>query len=224
MNTAKPRTLLVEFTPRGDESRTRKLRKYLTDQIKDYSTITSIDLTNNLPPLMDQKVLKAYYKRNYRGEKLTPEESAIMQPFDLYRDQLMNNDILIISTPMYNFGMPAPVKAWLDAAMQRGYAYTSDEKGHVPLLQHLKVCLIYTSGIVYDQVQENEHWNGLLSEGAELFDYMGARVIRRVGVEGVDMLEDEHVKFRTEKVAHVKLNSITKEWYSIKHDLPTTFI
>jgi FMN-dependent NADH-azoreductase len=170
---------------------------------------------------MDHDILQAYYKRNYEGIKITPEESALLQPFDFYRDQLMNNDILVISTPLYNFGMPAPVKAWLDAVMQRGYVYTTDENGHVPLLQHLKVCLIYTAGLVYDQINENERWNGLVAEGAELFEYMGARCVRRIGLTGVDMLPEENVKYRTENYMKKRLNKIAMDWYGVEQELDT---
>ena len=222
--TAKPKTLLVEYAPRGDKSRTKQLRTHLTDMIKDYSELTEINLGTHLPPLMDNTTIQAYYKRNYNGETLTPEERQKLLKFDTYRDQLMNNDILILSTPLYNFGMPAPMKAWIDAVMQRGYAYTTDEQGHVPLLQHLRVCLIYTSGIIYDQINENESWNGLVAEGARLFEYMGARKVRMVEVEGVDMLEERFVRFRTENIAKIKLNDIAKQWYGVEEELNTTII
>lgn len=219
---SKSKTLLVEFAPRQEKSLTKSLRTYFTDLIADYTELTEVNLCQFTPPLHTGESIQAYYKRNYDGKELNQHEAKLLKPFDDLREQLMNHDVLIISTPMYNFGMPAPVKAWIDAVMQREYVYTTHkEKGHIPQLKHLKVVLIYTSGIIFDQIQENEHWNGLVAEGAKLFEYMGAEIVRIVHVQGVDMLSEKFVQFRIENVAKRKLNTIAKNWYHVKEELIT---
>lgn len=219
---SKPKTLLVEFAPRQEKSLTKSLRVYFTDLIANYTKLTEVNLCKDTPPLHTGKSIQAYYKRNYQGETLTQVEQSLLQPFDELREQLMEHDVLIISTPMYNFGMPAPVKAWIDAVMQKEHVYTTDqEKGHIPQLGHLKVIILYTSGILYDQIQENEDWNGVVAEGPKLFEYMGAQIVRVVHVQGVDMLPEKNVKFRIENVAKRKLNTLAKNWYKVKEDLVT---
>ncbi len=214
-----PKTLVVEFAPREDRSRTRSLRKHFTDLVSGFTTLTIRDLGKDAPPIHTNETLQAYEKRNYLGKNLSKKEKQLLRPFDELRDELLAHDILILSCPVYNFGMPAPMKAWIDAVMQKGYVYTVDENGHVPLLGNLKVLQIYTSGIVYDQIQENEHWNGLLAEGGKLFEYMGAEIVRRVHVQGTDMLREDFVKYRTENVAIKKLNGLAKVWYVVPHNL-----
>jgi FMN-dependent NADH-azoreductase len=212
---SKPKTLLVEFAPRGENSKTKKLREYFTDLIKDKTEITTLDLTKSVPDLLSTVSIKAYYKRNYEGKKLTDKELKSLQNMDSMRDQLLSSDYLILSSPMYNFGYPAVVKAWIDAVMQKGYVYDIDENGHVPKLQNLTVCIIYSAGITFDQINENESWNGLLAEGARLFEYMGAKV-RVIHLEGVDMLAKKFVDFRTKNVAQKKLNGLARDWYGVK--------
>ncbi|MEM1312639.1 MAG: NAD(P)H-dependent oxidoreductase [Patescibacteria group bacterium] len=209
------KTLLVEYAPRGERSRTKKLRKYFTDYIEDVCPITHVDLCSDLPSLMNTEVINAYEKRNYLGEELTTKESKLLSTFDKARDQLLNHEVLILSSPIYNFGYPAPVKAWIDSVMQRGYTYTTDEQGHRPLLQHLTVLIIYTAGIIYDQISENEDWNGLMAEGPKLFEYMGASEVRMVHVQGMDMLPKENLDFRIFRIAHAKLRNLAERWYNV---------
>ena len=215
----KPKTLLVEYAPRGKASRTQFLRGYFTELIEGHTRLTKLNLTRTVPDLLTPAMTRAYYKRNYAGEELTKKEARLWARNDKMRDQLLGSDVLILSTPLYNFGLPATVKAWIDAVMQRGYAYTTDEHGHIPKLQHLKVCIVYTAGIMYDQINENEHWNGLMAETARLFEYMGAREVRVVHIEGIDMLPDENIQYRRHYVAHAKFNRLARDWYGVEHDL-----
>lgn len=216
----KIKTLVIEYAPRGDESRTKKLRQYFTKLVADKADITIVDLAKNPPTPLNEDQIKAYYKRNYAGESLTSQESELLKQADEFRDQLMKAEVVIISSPMYNFGYPAAVKAWIDMAIQRGFAYTVGENGHEPKLGHLKVITLYTSGIVFDQINENEHWNGLAAEGPRLFEYMGA-CVRVVHLEGVDMLAPHNVEYRTKQVAQLKLNTLAKNFFAIDLELLT---
>jgi len=214
LNTLKPKTLLVEYALRGDKSITKKIREYFTDLIADYTDIEYLDLSTDIPDLFNKDTLQAYYKRNCENQKLSLKEVKSLQKMDKMRDQLLRNDILILSSPMYNFGYPAVVKAWIDSVMQRGHVYDLDEKGHIPKLDNLKVCIVYTAGIIYDQINENESWNGLISEGVRLFEYMGAKV-RVIHLEGVNMLTPENLDFIIKNVTEKKFDDLASSWYGV---------
>ena len=216
----KIKTLLVEYTPRGPESRTRQLRGHFTELIAGHTRLSKLNLARTMPDMLTTKMVRAYYKRSYEGKSLSGGETKLLAKNDKMRDQLLATDVLILSMPMYNFGPPAPVKAWLDAVMQKEYVYTTDEEGHVPKLGHLKVCIVYTAGIMYDQINENEHWNGINSV-VRLFEYMGAREVRVVHIEGIDMLPRANVEYRRHYVAHAKFNKLARDWYGVEHNLKT---
>ena len=57
------------------------------------------------------------------------------------------SDIIIISTPIYNFGPPATLKAWSDLAarVKSTFKYSEDGK-QIGLLENKKVYLVITSG------------------------------------------------------------------------------
>lgn len=215
----KIKTLLVEYAPREKASRTRQLRNHFTELIRPHTVLKKINLNRTVPDLLTPKMVRAYYKRNYAGKTLTKAEQKLWTRNDKFRDQLLKTDVLILSTPLYNFGLPAVVKAWIDAVMQRGYVYEIDERGHVPKLRHLQVCIVYTAGIMYDQINENEHWNGLNAETARLFEYMGAKEVRVVHIEGIDMLPQTNIDYRRHYVAHAKFNRLARDWYGVEHNL-----
>jgi len=209
----KIKTLLVEYAPRKKLSKTKKLREYFTNLIQERAEIDFLDLAIEMPDFFDQNRLKAYYKRNYLNQQLTPREAKSLRKIDKMRDQFLKAEVLILSSPMYNFGYPAVVKAWIDSVMQKNYVYeVTKSQGHIPKLDYLKVCIIYTSGIVYDQISENHNWNGLEAQGARLFEYMGAEV-RVVHVQGVDMLKKTFIDHRTKNLAKKKLDLFAEKWY-----------
>ena len=61
--------------------------------------------------------------------------------------ELKESDVIIISTPIYNFGPPATLKAWSDLAarVKSTFKYSPDGK-QIGLLENKKVYLVITSG------------------------------------------------------------------------------
>ncbi len=213
------KVLSIEFTPRDELSLTKMLREYFFDLIKDDCLIERVDLGKNLPPLMGSDMLMAYYKRNYLNEFLTTAEESLLSVADQYRDQLFQSNILVLSFPMYNFGLPAPIKCWIDLVMQKNYAYEVGHNGHIPKLGFLKVLIIYTAGIPHDQINRNYSWNSIENCYVELFRYMGAQSVRSVNVQGVNTLTQEAVAYRTEQIAKSKLNELAFNWFNVDRGL-----
>jgi len=67
-----------------------------------------------------------------------------------YSDQLVEEleaaDVIVIGAPIYNFGVPAVLKAWIDqiARAKRTFQYTAD--GPVGLLKNKRAIIITASG------------------------------------------------------------------------------
>ncbi|MDX1742076.1 MAG: NAD(P)H-dependent oxidoreductase, partial [Ruegeria sp.] len=67
-------------------------------------------------------------------EKRTEEQRALVHLSDTLIDELDRADILLISTPMYNYGMPAALKAWFDQIIRVNKTFTFDlARGDYPL-------------------------------------------------------------------------------------------
>lgn len=61
-------------------------------------------------------------------EKRSDEQRARLAESDTLIAELMAADIVVIGAPMYNFGMPAPLKAWVDNVVRVGVTFGFDRK------------------------------------------------------------------------------------------------
>jgi len=77
----------------------------------------------------------------------TDQHKKMFELSDKLVKELKESDIIIISTPIYNFGPPATLKAWSDLAarVKSTFKYSADGK-QIGLLENKKVYLVITSG------------------------------------------------------------------------------
>ena len=77
----------------------------------------------------------------------TEQHRKMFELSDKLVKELKESDIIIISTPIYNFGPPATLKAWSDLAarVKSTFKYSEDGK-QIGLLENKKVYLVITSG------------------------------------------------------------------------------
>ena len=52
----------------------------------------------------------------------------------------------MIATPLYNFGVPAALKAWVDLVARVGVTFKYTEKGPVGLLENKRAIIVFASG------------------------------------------------------------------------------
>jgi len=67
-------------------------------------------------------------------EQRTPEMVAVLKESDELISELEDADIIVLGTPMYNYGMPAVLKAWVDRVIRIGKTFSFDlNRGDFPL-------------------------------------------------------------------------------------------
>lgn len=79
-------------------------------------------------------------------EERTEEQQAILAPSDALVEEVIAADILVIGAPIYNFGIPASLKAWIDmiARARKTFQYTAN--GPEGLLTGKKAYVLVASG------------------------------------------------------------------------------
>lgn len=65
---------------------------------------------------------------------------------DLLIEELRWAERIVLTTPMYNFGVPATLKAWIDQVCRAGITFRYTEQGAVGLLADKRVDIVITSG------------------------------------------------------------------------------
>lgn len=115
--------LIVESSPPGTESASRKLTNKLRERLQTQSPEARVierDLVKDKLPHLDQLTLKAISSKDpVEAESL--KEAAY--PPDQLVDELMMSDLLVIACPMWNFGIPSSLKAWIDYVVRAGKTF-----------------------------------------------------------------------------------------------------
>lgn len=82
----------------------------------------------------------AFISHDWIGAVFTPEskrtelQKELLELSDILIDELTRADLIVISTPMYNYGMPAALKAWFDQVIRVNKTFTFDlSRGDFPL-------------------------------------------------------------------------------------------
>jgi len=77
---------------------------------------------------------------------LTAQDKDILALSDTLIAELKHADIVLIGMPIYNFGMPAALKAWIDLIARPKVTFSYTEKGPVGLLEGKKAFVAVASG------------------------------------------------------------------------------
>jgi FMN-dependent NADH-azoreductase len=102
-------------------------------------------------------------------------------------EEVENADILVIAAPIYNFGVPAALKAWIDQICRANRTFKYSETGPVGLLEGKKAYVIVTSGGTKAQ-----------SSVDYASDYM-RHVLGFIGIKDVEIIAADQLMMAEEK-------------------------
>ena len=110
--------------------------------------------------------------------------------------EVLASDVLVISCPVYNFGIPAPLKAWIDNIVREGKTYTFGEgrnaKRVYGLLHNKLVVLLQSSGSSGFQTGgSRETLNHADKAVIAVFTELGVHKFEKASMEGVCEESDE---------------------------------
>ena len=202
------KTLIIKYLPTGENSKTKKLLDLFVQEASG-QTIETVDLLKEKMPLFDENSIQAYYKRNYGGQKLNESEAKLLEQNDKLVAQLKSADVIVMAYPMHNFGMPAAVKAYLDAVVIKGETFDYGQK----MMAGKKVLTLFTSGGIYSENTFNfdyPNWNSIALMTKANFSFMGFDESEIIGTS----LRDESTESERLNEAKSKISTIVKKWYN----------
>ena len=117
--------LEIQSSARKTRSITRELsaaflHEWLQKQ-PDTKIITR-DLADAPPPFVTEDWIATVF--GVKEEDLTPAQNELLAPSDELIAEVVQADVIVIATPMYNYGMPAALKAWFDQVIRIGKTFT----------------------------------------------------------------------------------------------------
>jgi FMN-dependent NADH-azoreductase len=138
-----PTLLAIEVSPRHEFSASRKLTAHFVDQWKAAhpgAAVVARDLTRTPPPFVDLAWIGGAYTPR---EQHSPESAAAIKVSDDLVAELKAADHIVIGTPMFNFSIPAVLKAYIDQIVRVGVTVSPNNIG---LLIGKKATIILASG------------------------------------------------------------------------------
>lgn len=130
-----PSILKVLASPRGDSSVSRKLADQLISALGSDQVVTR-DISTGVPV-----VDGAWIGAAYGGEDKTPLATS-----EVLVAEVQAADHIVIATPIWNFGVPAALKAWIDQIARAGVTFKYAENGPEGMLVGKKATIIISSG------------------------------------------------------------------------------
>jgi len=137
--------LRIDASAKAEGSTTRQLADETIDRLRATHgeiALTVRDLSQGVPLLSPDWI----------GANFTPEEErteaqrGALALSDTLVAELQAADVVVIGVPVYNFGIPAALKAWIDQIARARVTFRYTEDGPVGLLQGKKAYLLAASG------------------------------------------------------------------------------
>lgn len=133
--------LQIDVSPRGAESVTRKLTQNVVERLAP-DTIIMRDLSRSLPHLDSDWIGANFTPANDH----TAEQRALLRISDTLVDEIRRADTIVIGLPVWNFGIPAALKAWVDLVARAGETFRYTKDGPQGLLTGKRAILALASG------------------------------------------------------------------------------
>lgn len=140
--------LVVETSPRGDHSISRNMTRLFVAEWRAAhpgGDVVVRDLMETDLQFVNAPWLQAYFTP---AEQHSPEMKEALRLSDELVAEILAADQIAIATPVYNYNVPAALKAWVDHIVRKGMTLGFDGKG---LVTGKRATVLLASGGVYTE-------------------------------------------------------------------------
>lgn len=167
----------------------RFVSQWLASRAQD--SLTYRDIGQNPPSIIDHDWIAAAFTPE---EKREPWMHDTLTESEQLVDELIAADVLVIGAPLYNFSMPAALKAWIDQIVRTGRTVAFDDSNpldpYVPLLadrpRHA-VILSARGGVGFDAGGAMAHMNHLEPSLITALGFIGITQVHQIAIEGQEV-------------------------------------
>jgi FMN-dependent NADH-azoreductase len=144
-NRKAPKVLKIDSSGRRNGSTTRALTGDLVSALEQRHggiDLVERDLSSGLP-FVDERWIGANFTP---AEERSDEHRQTLAESDRLVAELKAADVIVIGAPVYNFGVPAVLKAWIDMIARARLTFRYTPNGPEGLLEGKKAYLVMSSG------------------------------------------------------------------------------
>jgi len=181
--------LQIHSSARADGSHSSRLAHTIVERIRAAlpddvdAAITLRDLGRTPHPELNETALQALFTP---AEQRTAEQADRVALDDALIAELQAADVVVLGVPMYNFGVPAQLKNWIDAISRAKVTFQYTAKGPEGLLKGKKVYIALTRGGQYRNTPADTQVPYLKT----VLSFLGMTDIQLVYAEGLAMGPD----------------------------------
>lgn len=175
--------LQINASARREGANSTRLANAIVDRLKaadPNARITLRDLAVTPHPMLDEAALGALFTP---ADQRTPEQAARVALDDALIAEIQAHDTIVLGVPMYNFGIPAQLKNWIDAIARAGVTFRYTAAGPEGLLKGKTVYLALARGGLYRDTDKDAQVPYLKN----VLGFLGMTDLRLIYAEGLAM-------------------------------------
>lgn len=153
--------IYIETSPRKQRSASIEVARVFLDAYRDSHpghTIETIDVWNLTLPEFDGAALEAKYA-GIEGRERGDEQKKMWKSIQSLARPFREADTILISAPLWNWGIPYKLKHLIDVVSQKDILFTFDERGLLGLLTGKKAVLVLAKGVDYSPESASHNWD-----------------------------------------------------------------
>lgn len=114
-------------------------------------------------------------------DERTEQQNQLLRFSDELIAELQAADHILVTTPMYNFGVPSTLKAWIDQVCRAGVTFQYTDQGPQGLLEGKQVDIVITTGGV-PLASDVDYVSGYLKQ---VFAFIGISDVNIIAADGM---------------------------------------
>ncbi len=164
------------------------------------STVVYRDLATHAPAHLSGLELGAFYTA---PDQWNDAMKAAMVGNTEILNEFQAADVIVIGVPMYNFGMPSSLKAWMDRVIRAGITFKYTEQGPVGLVEGKSAIILSSRGGVYEGTTWGPGVDHQEKHLQDSFGFLGIKDCTRIRAEGTSMGDAVKSKAVADALAHI---------------------
>ncbi len=134
-------------------------------------------------PLRHYTAVVRFYGKDETN--LTAEQKRELATGEELLQEFRSADVVLIGAPMYNFGIPSQLKAWIDHLAVPGVAFRYGANGPEGLFGGKRIIVISSRGGLYGPGSPTQTWDHQEAYLRQVFQFFGITDITVITAEGV---------------------------------------
>ena len=177
------KVLQINASARREGANSTKLANTVVERLvaaNPGASVTLRDLAATPVTILDEASLGALFTA---ADQRTAEQAAVVAEYDALIAEVQAHDAIVLGVPMYNFGVPVQLKAWIDAIARAGVTFRYTENGPEGLIQGKTVYVALARGGLYRNTGNDSQVPYLKA----VLGFLGLKDVRFIYAEGLNM-------------------------------------